>query len=244
MAPHVVAIIQARMGSERLPGKVLMPIRERPALELGVSRIRPSQAVDVICIATSDRDVDDPIRAMSRSAGIECVSGSETDVLSRFALAARTMSADVVVRLTADCPFHDWRVVDHVINAFIESGVDYASNTLRRTYPIGLDCEVMPVDALLRADAQAKDPVEREHVTPYLYRQSDREIAHVELPVNLSSLRWTLDTEADLHALRGIASALPGADWASSAWTEILATVLNDPSLAAVNAAVPHRHLS
>ncbi len=244
MAPHVVGIIQARMGSKRLPGKVLMPIRGVPALELELSRIRPSETLDAICIATSDLNVDGPIRAFARSAGIECVSGPEDDVLSRFALAARFMSADVVVRLTADCPFHDWRVVDQVVKAFSEGGAVYTSNALRRTFPVGLDCEVMATEALLLADAEAKDPVAREHVTPFLYRQGSCDVVHVQLPVNLSSLRWTLDTAEDLRAIRGIANALRGDDWAGASWTDILATVLSDPSLANVNAAVSDRNLT
>jgi spore coat polysaccharide biosynthesis protein SpsF len=242
---RVVAIVQARMGSTRLPGKVLKEIRGVPALALQVGRVLESVEVAELCIATSDRVVDDPIVALAQDLGVACVRGSERDVLSRFAKAARRTSADVVVRLTADCPFHDWRVIDRAVSTFKRSSVDYLTNALKRTYPVGLDCEVMSATALFDADEHAKSEVEREHVTPYLYRHGrDHHVASFELPVDLSSLRWTLDTADDLRALRSIAERLPGDSWSASSWTDILAVVLNDSSLASINRHVEHRHLS
>jgi spore coat polysaccharide biosynthesis protein SpsF len=241
---NVVAIVQARMGSTRLPGKVLEEIRGVPALALQVNRITQSVEVDQFCIATSDGAVDDPIADLAEYLGVTCVRGSEHDVLSRFAKAARQTSADVVIRLTADCPFHDSRVIDRAVSSFRSSGVEYLSNALNRTYPVGLDCEVMFASALYDADERAESDVEREHVTPYLYRNGrEAQVASLELPVDLSSLRWTLDTVDDLQALRCIADRLPSDSWAASSWTDILAVVLDDPSLANLNRHVQHRDL-
>ncbi len=236
--------MQARMNSQRLPGKVLETIREVPALALQISRVSMSTELADICIATSDGVMDDPIAALAHDLGVTCVRGSEHDVLARFAKAAHHTSAEIVVRLTADCPFHDAGVIDRAVSMFRRSGIDYLTNALKRTYPIGLDCEVMSARALFNADEFAKSDVEREHVTPYLYRgsQSD-EVVSLEIPVDLSSLRWTLDTAEDLHALRCIAERLPDESWMSSSWTDILAVVLNDPSLARMNDHVEHRHL-
>lgn len=244
-SPRVVAIVQARMGSQRLPGKVLEPIRDVPALALGVSRVVMSTEVADVCIATSEEAADDPIAALADDLGVICVRGSEHDVLARFAKATRDTAADIVVRLTADCPFHDAQVIDHAVSTFRIRNVDYLTNAMNRTYPIGLDCEVVSAGALFYADERAKSKFEREHVTSYLYRDGNRtRIASLELPVDLSSLRWTLDTMDDLRALRCIADCLPDRSWMTSSWTDVLAVVLNDPSLAHINSHVEHRHFN
>ncbi len=244
-SPTVVAIIQARMGSERLPGKVLERIRGIPALELQVRRLLSSVEVTTFCIATSVEVADDAIEGLAHELGILCVRGSESDVLSRFADALRLSDADVVVRLTADCPFHDHRVVDQAIAAFRGHRADYVSNAIRRTFPIGLDCEVMSAEVLLAAASRATSQSDREHVTPYIYRElTDVRSVDFGLPVDLSGLRWTLDTAADLQALRAIAERLPGDEWHECSWTEILGVVLEDPSLAEINRHVEHRHVT
>lgn len=223
---RVVAVIQARMGSSRLPGKVLMRIRGLTALELQVRRLRGSRFVDALCIATSNLPADEAIVDEATRLNVHCYRGSETNVLSRVTSAAEAESADIVVRLTADCPLTDWRIVDAVIRQLRASSADYASNVSPRSFPVGLDCEVMLLDTLRCAVRATEEAYDLEHVTPQIQRDPTIDRRNLTLPVDLSTLRWTLDTPDDLQRLRTIASLLKGSDWAETSWTSILAAVL------------------
>jgi spore coat polysaccharide biosynthesis protein SpsF len=201
------------MGSSRLPGKVLMPIAGVPLLAFMIERLRP---LDVqMVVATSDLERDDPIANLVVQLDVPCVRGSEVDVLERFLLAADSYPHDTVVRLTADCPLSDPALVQAVVAQHQTSGADYTSNTLLRTYPDGLDVEVMDANALRRAARAATAQPEREHVTPYLYRNPHEFTlaAHVG-PCDLEDERWTVDTAEDFDRIAGIALRSGGAtDW-------------------------------
>ncbi len=203
------------MGSTRLPGKVLMPIAGRPLLGFMLDRLAAAREIDEIVVATSDGTIDDPIVALAESAAVPVVRGSEADVLGRFALALRDRHADHVVRLTADCPLIDPAIVDLVVLEHLRQDADYTSNTLLRTYPDGLDVEVLRSETLLAAHARASSPGEREHVTPYVYRRPDtyRLAAHVG-PRDLEDERWTVDTPDDFRRVTAIAESKgPATPW-------------------------------
>jgi spore coat polysaccharide biosynthesis protein SpsF len=203
---NIVAIIQARCGSARLPGKVLMDIAGRSMFSRVVERTRQARMLTEIVLATSTERRDEPLASLAARLGVRCFRGSEDDVLSRFVGAAAVFNADLVVRLCADCPLLDGVVIDRVVQVFQESdGIDYASNNLERTYPLGLDAEVFTRDALVRAHLEAKLPYEREHVTPYIYKHPElfslRNVVHSS---DLSAYRLTVDEPADLKVVQKI----------------------------------------
>jgi len=203
-----LALIQARMGSSRFPGKVLEDLWGRPMLWHVVNRVRKAKRVGKVVVATTDLAVDDPIARFCEREGFGVFRGSEQDVLDRFYQAARSAEADVVVRITADCPLIDPSVIDRVLRRFERGDCDYASNILRYTYPDGLDTEVFSFVALERAWREARKPSEREHVTPYLRTEKFR-TANVEseLPVSPDKYRWTVDHPADLAFVRQVYGA-------------------------------------
>ena len=164
----IVAIVQARMGSTRLPNKVMKPIGGVPMIELLLARLAKSNQIDQIVLATSTDERNTPLVEHLQKLGYTCVRGSESDVLDRYLVAARQVQADVVVRITGDCPLIDASLVDQVIAQFKAEGVEYLSNTTPASYPDGLDTEVFTLRALERASRESQDPFEHEHVTPYL----------------------------------------------------------------------------
>ncbi len=222
MSPRVLVAVQARMGSTRLPGKVLLDIGGRPVLELMVRRLGPVvEAGATLAIATSDLERDRPVVALAEELGTPVVAGDERDVLHRFVQCLDRHPADLVVRLTADCPLIDPAIVERTIDAAVRTGADYASNTLVRTYPDGLDVEVLRADALRRAADEASDPPEREHVTPYLLRHPRRfTLTQVTSGTDAGDERWTLDEAADLDVIRDAVHRLPDPDRGS--WTDIM----------------------
>lgn len=204
---RVVGIVQARVGSTRLPGKVLMDLAGVPLALHTVRRLARATLVDQVVVATSSSSKDDSLVSLVEAEGIPYVRGSEEDVLSRFTLAARETEADVVVRVTADCPLIDPGVVDDVVGALLEDAAacDYASNVLRRTFPRGLDAEAMFTDVLTRIDRLATSPEAREHVTWLAYRERPDLflLRSVELEdQDYSHLDWSVDTEEDLERVR------------------------------------------
>jgi glutamate-1-semialdehyde 2,1-aminomutase/spore coat polysaccharide biosynthesis protein SpsF len=207
----IVAVIQARMGSSRLPGKTIADVAGRPLLLHVVERVRSARGVDKVVVATTDQSSDHAIADLCQREGIQCFRGSEDDVLDRFYRTAEANRADILVRITADCPLIDPAVIDQVIARFQEGDCDYVSNTLRYTYPDGLDTEVFSFAALERAWREAKKPSEREHVTPYLRTEKFR-MANVESesPVPLGKHRWTVDYPADLEFVRRIYEEFSG----------------------------------
>lgn len=201
------------MGSTRLPGKVMMDICGRPMLWHVINRLRHAETLDSIVVATSERRLDDKIEEFCRSEDVPCFRGSEKDVLDRYYQAAKWIGADVIVRITADCPLIDPEVVDSVVNKYLECKCDYASNSELRTYPDGLDTEVFSFDALKRAWREARMMSEREHVTPYI--RNNKTIftsAEVFQERDLSSLRWTVDEPEDFDFVRNIYERLYRSD--------------------------------
>lgn len=190
------------MTSTRLPGKVLLRLGGKTVLEHVVTRVRASRLVDEVVVAAPDHASSAPIAQECQRLGCAYVEGPEEDVLARYALAARHYQADTIVRVTSDCPLIDPTVVDYCILTF-QAGqvaspvVDYASNALRRTFPRGLDTEVFSRAALEAAHERARDPLDREHVTRYIYTSGHFTLRHVELAEDLSRWRWTLDTIED-----------------------------------------------
>ena len=229
-----VAIVQARMGSSRLPGKVLMDIGGRSVLDLLVSRLRRAE-VDAVVVATSDTAQDDAIERACGALDVPCVRGSESDVLGRFTAAMDRYPTDDVVRITADCPFIDPTIVDEAVQLHRREGAAYTSNTLVRTYPDGLDVEVLRTSVLRIAAREAHQTDEREHVTPFVYRQPHRFVIRqlISGQPRLGRERWTLDTVDDLARLRDIATLVPNPVEAS--WSDILAAAGTSATFADVD---------
>lgn len=201
-----LVLIQARMGSSRFPGKVLHDLSGRPMLWQVVQRVRRAKKVDKVVVATTNRAADDPIADYCKTEGIACFRGNEMDVLDRFYQAAKAYAADVVVRITSDCPLIDPVVIDRVVARFELGDCDYASNAVHYTYPDGLDTEVFSFAALERAWREACKPSDREHVTSYHLGSGKFRIASVEseVPVSPTKFRWTVDHPEDLEFVRKI----------------------------------------
>lgn len=196
-------IVQARMTSTRLPGKVLLPLAGEPMLARLIERLRRVRRANGIVVATTTNATDDPIAALCAQLDVPCHRGSEQDVLSRYADAARLYGADVVVRITADCPLIDPALIDQLIETYEEGDSDYVSNMLPPTWPYGMAVEVFSAAALAQAHAEATQAAEREHVTPFLYWHPERyRLRNVASPVDLSRHRWTVDTPEDYELVR------------------------------------------
>lgn len=211
MSTDTVIIVQARMTSTRLPGKVLLSIAGRPMLAYQLERLRRVHRATRVVVATTTNATDDPIVSVAATCGVACTRGSEMDVLGRFAQAARQAGASVIVRATADCPLIDPQIVDEAIGAFLETPAryDYVSNMLEPTYPYGMAVEVFSAEALAAADAEATDEAEREHVTPFIYWRPERfRLRSLRMEPDLSSHRWTVDTREDFELVSRILETL------------------------------------
>jgi spore coat polysaccharide biosynthesis protein SpsF len=194
----IVAVLQARASSSRLPGKVLLPICGEPMLARQIERIARSNRITRLIVATSTDRSDDALDALCKCIGVDVFRGSLENVLDRFYQAASRVGPAYVVRLTGDCPLADPAVIDAVIAFCIDGGFDYATNALEATFPDGLDVEVMTIEALREAWEKATLPSEREHVTPYIHRNPARfKIGHYKQCVDHSDLRWTVDEKLD-----------------------------------------------
>jgi spore coat polysaccharide biosynthesis protein SpsF len=217
-----LCVVQARMGSTRLPGKVLAELAGRPLLTFMLERLRPALDPSItLVVATSDEGRDDPVADAAAQAGVPTVRGPEADVLGRFLVALDAHPAPTVVRLTADCPLADPGLVHLALARHADHGADYTSNTLVRTYPDGLDVEVVQAAALRAAADDAEAPAEREHVTPFVYRRPDRfSLLAFRHGQPLGDERWTVDTADDLAVLRDLVDRLD--DPIAAPWTEVL----------------------
>jgi spore coat polysaccharide biosynthesis protein SpsF len=238
----IVAIIQARMGSTRLPGKVLMDLGRETVLARVLGRLRRAIMIDEIVVATTDSAADDAIIRECQRLEVSCFRGSEHDVLDRYYQAARMFAAEIVVRITSDCPVIDPDLVDETVRAFQLRCGDYCSNSFPRTYPRGLDTEVFTMNALERAWCHAYAPYEREHVTPYLYQHPElfRVVSH-HGQTEYSKYRWTLDTEEDLELLRAIYARFGDKD--DFSWREVIQLMEREPELAELNSHVIQKTL-
>lgn len=200
----VVAIVQARMGSTRLPDKVMKRIGGVPMIELLLSRLGRALEVDEIVVATSHDPRNQQLVDHVASLGFRCFPGSEDDVLDRYYQTASAAGADTIVRITGDCPLVDPELVDEIVRAFRTSAADYLSNTVSPSYPDGLDVEVFSMAALAAAWSEAVEPFDREHVTPYLHRTARFRQASFSNNEDLSALRWTVDEAADFSVIESV----------------------------------------
>lgn len=206
-----VIIVQARMTSTRLPGKVLKTVLDKPLLEYQIERLRRVKLADEIVIATTTNRTDQPIVDLCERLSMPYFRGSEEDVLARYYGAAQEYEADVVVRVTSDCPIIDPEVIDKVIKYYLDrqDEYDYVSNSLERTYPRGMDAETFSFTVLNEAFLEAVIQSDREHVTPFIHRQPQRyRLANVAYGKNQSRHRWTVDTEEDFELINNIITAL------------------------------------
>lgn len=235
----VVAIIQARMGSTRLPGKTLIEICGKPLLQHIIERVQYCEFIDKIVVATTEKKEDCLIVELCEELGIKCYRGSENDVLDRFYQCAKIFEADIIVRITADDPFKDPEVIDKAIKELIsDEGFDYVSNTMKPTFPEGIDIEVFTFKALEKAWKAAVRISEREHVTPYIWSNPDIfRVRNFENGVNLSNLRWTLDTPEDLEFARKVYERLY-IDNRVFLMKDILVLVNSEPELSKINAGI------
>jgi len=240
----VIAIIQARMGSSRLPCKVLADIGGKPMLARVVLRTRRARLIDQVIVATTTDPNDDPIETYCLSEGFSCFRGDPYDVLDRYFQSAKLYKADPIVRITADCPLIDPDEIDRTLEGFFAHKVDFASNRLpppwKRTTPIGMDTEVVSFEALTRAWREAEAKYAREHVMPYLYEQQGRfKTLLVQYEPDLGHLRLTVDTLQDLQLVREIYAAFGNRD--DFTLSDILRLLDEEPQLLAINADVTHK---
>ncbi len=232
---RTVAIVQARMGSSRLPGKVLADVAGDTMLARVVGRLRQARTITHVVVATSTRPGDDAVVAETRRIGASDYRGSESDVLARYLGAAREFEADVVVRVTADCPLLDATIVDDVVSA-LGDDIDYASNTHTRSFPRGLDVEAFHRDTLERIARMATSASAREHVTAFvMHAPALFRIRQVVAPTDDSDLRWTVDTPEDLALVQRLRA------FGDVPYGELVAIVRARPELAALNAHVVQR---
>ena len=229
-------IVQARMGSSRLPGKVMKRLAGRTVLDHVFDRCHAVANADIVCCATTEAAADDVVAAEAARCGATVFRGLETDVLARYAGAAKAVSADVVLRMTSDCPLFDPALGTAVLALRRDRNVDYAANNLRPGWPHGLDCEAFTADVLFRAAREAADPFEREHVTPWIRSHPDIRRANLDGPGGKTAAwRWTLDYPEDLLFFDALFEHLPPAP-ARPEMDEVLAVLDHHPHIGALNA--------
>jgi spore coat polysaccharide biosynthesis protein SpsF len=261
MKPKVVAIIQGRMSSSRLPGKILADITGQPMLQRVFIRTSRAGTVTETIFATTTDPSDDPVAEYCDFSGIPFTRGSQFDVLDRYYEAAKEAKADVVVRITADCPVIDPDLIDDVVNTLLDDEYDFVCNRLpppwHRTYPIGLDVEACTFKVLAKAWKVANEPQHREHAMPFFYEGVELSVVNRQLSEGVSprgfrvallnhttdfgEYRWTVDTPEDLEFMRRVYSHFNGRD--DFTWKEVLDLVHDEPELMKINAGVQHKTL-
>jgi spore coat polysaccharide biosynthesis protein SpsF len=234
-------ITQARMTSTRLPGKVLKTVLGKPLLQHHIERLRRAK-VDEVIVATTTNAADEPVVALCRKLDVPYFRGSELDVLERYAGAVRRRELELVVRVTSDCPMIDPLVVDRVVSLRADK-YDYASNTVTRSYPRGMDTEVFGAEMLFQAAAEAKEPYEREHVTPFFYKRPERfRIGQDVYPRDESAHRWTVDTPEDFALIEKLLTGLIP-EKPDYTLEDALALIAKHPDWSALNAHVEQKKL-
>lgn len=261
MKPNVVAIIQGRMSSSRLPGKILADIAGQPMLQRVFIRTSRAGTVSETIFATTTDSSDDPVAEYCDFSGIPFTRGSLYDVLDRYYQAAKQARADIIVRVTADCPVIDPALIDDVINTLLDGEYDFVCNRLpppwHRTYPIGLDVEACTFEVLEKAWKEAKEPQHREHAMPYFYEEVELSALSRQLAVGVSprgfriallnhitdfgEYRWTVDTPQDLEFIRQVYSRFNGRD--DFSWKDVLDLIHHESELMKINAGVQHKTL-
>lgn len=242
---HIGAIIQARMGSTRLYGKVLKEIKGKSVLRHVIERVQQSKLVDEIVVATTVHERDNAIENEALECGVKVFRGSEDNVLSRYYYAAKENKIDVVIRITSDCPLIDPFIMDEIISSYLNEDYEIVtnagSNLSLRTYPRGLDTEVFSFDVLEDAFKNAKETYQREHVTPYIYENSGK-VFFYKNDVNYSKYRWTLDTEEDFTLISRIYDRLYEGEH-NFYLNEIIELFNQEPGLYQINAHVEQKKL-
>ena len=239
----IVIIVQARMTSTRLPGKVLKKVLDKPLLEYQIERLRRVKLADEIVIATTTNETDEPIVELCNSLSTPYFRGSEEDVLSRYYETAKAHQADVIVRVTSDCPLIDPQVIDRVIQFYIDhqTKYDYVSNCLERTYPRGMDTEVFSFKALQEAWLEATALPDKEHVTPFIYRQPQRyRLTSIKYSENRSHHRWTVDTPEDFELIKRMIEAIYP-QLADFTLIDCLTLLQNNPTWLTINANIQQK---
>ena len=234
MKTPVVAIIQARMGSERLPGKVLLDIEGQPMLERVVRRVKRARKIDKVVVATSTAAADDAVAALAETLSAGVTRGSEHDVLNRYRQAAVEHEAASIVRVSADSPFVDPDVIDATVNALIDFEADYAGNKINPSFPLGLDVEAFTREALEKTWLEAVEPYERAHVTLRMYSpESVMRMRAVTTEHDRHDWRWTVDTPEDLEFARQVFRRLGGSN--DFSWIDVVKIIEAEPALAQIN---------
>ena len=231
-------IVQARMGSSRLPGKVLKEVNGKTLLEYLIVRLRRVKQADQIIIATTIKEEDIQIVDMCKKLDVPFYRGSEEDVLSRYYEAALHYKGDLIVRVTSDCPLIDPSIVDKALTFYIENHneIDYVSNNLKQTYPEGMDVEIFPFSILKEAYEEPKRESEREHVTPFIkYNPIRYRLSNIEYSENFSHYRWTVDTSEDLHLITKILNTLYN-DKPEFTMKDIVSVMKSNPEWISINA--------
>lgn len=229
-----VVIVQARMGSSRLPGKVMKDLTGKPVLARVLERCRDIPNVDAVVCAVPDEDASAPLEAVATQCGAATFRGSEMDVLARYLGAARAIGADIVVRVTSDCPLIDPDICGRVLDLRAAENADYASNVTPRSFPQGLDCEVFTLGALEIAKSATADVYDREHVTPWLRHSLQLKRANLASGrPQLGFMRWTLDYPEDLDFFRAVFAELPLGSGARM--DDVLAVLAARPYIAEIN---------
>ena len=231
----ILAVLQARMSSTRLPGKVVKPILGRPMLIRQIERIQRAKCIDQFIVATSNHPDDSEIEELCNAEKINCFRGAMDDVLDRIYKAALCVHPKYVIRLTGDCPLVEPDIIDKLVQYFLEKEFDYASNTINPTWPDGLDVEIMGYECLEKSWKEAKLLSEREHVTPYIYNHPEKfNIGSFENEKDLSHMRWTVDEPADFELINKIYENLY-IDNSNFTITNILELLENNPELLNIN---------
>jgi spore coat polysaccharide biosynthesis protein SpsF len=237
--PRVIASIEARMGSSRLPGKVLADVCGAPALTRLVRRLRQARRLDGIVLATSVAPADDALEAWARAEGVSCHRGSEDDVLARVVGAQRSMSSEIVVEVTGDCTLIDPEIIDLGVETFFGNEVDVVTNAQKPSFPMGVDVQVFRLRDLEDVEQTVNDPAVREHVSLYFYENPDRyKVLHLFAPPRWQgpTLRFQLDYEEDLRFIREVYTRLEPAHGDGFGTEEIMSLLRANPSLSEINA--------
>lgn len=235
----VNAIIQARCGSTRFPNKVFALIDGKPLIWHVVNRLKYATKIDDIIVATTVSEKDDKIEEWCKENNIHCFRGSEENVLNRYYSASEAFPSDYIVRITADDPFKEPKVIDAVITKLIEEGYDHVTNNLPPSFPEGLDCEAFKKEALDRSEKEAETAFEREHVTQYIYHHPEIfKIGNVSNPENISYLRWTIDKDVDYEMVKAVYAHRNPANKGILLMDEILNILKANPEIEKINSEV------
>lgn len=239
-----VAIIQARIGSTRLPGKALLDIAGRPMLLHVIERMQRSEEIDKIVVATTHNERDDEIEDFCKKHEVSFYRGSENDVLDRYYQCAKEYAADIVVRVTSDCPLIDPRVVDMVINEYKKGESDYSSNIVERTYPRGMDVEVFSFKALAKAHREAHEDYQREHVTPFIHENPEKFIlTNVLGDEDFSRYRITVDTPEDMEMVSRLYIKVFDDIGSSYGYMDLVNALAADSELLSINSGIEQKEI-